>query len=166
MTLTTLPAAGRDPRSATRRTARTRSGSGELGRAAQNLVGSLDAGLELAQGTTSYIYLGTRIVRGWAIELVLLTALLPFLIGAVDLFARCRRRRIPLAPAARSLRSRLSSGATRPRSSSRRRCSAPSRGRAAAAAARRRALYEPSPAVLGILGVLLLGRLAGRAASG
>ena len=38
---------------------------------------------------------------------MLLTALLPFAIGAVDLFARCRRRRIPLAPAARSLRSRL-----------------------------------------------------------
>ncbi|MDX6399261.1 MAG: hypothetical protein QOJ43_2669 [Gaiellaceae bacterium] len=80
---------------------------GELGRAAQNLVGSLDAGLELAQGTTSYVYLGTRIVRGWTIELVLLAALLPFLIGAIDLFARCRRRRIPLAAAALSLRSRL-----------------------------------------------------------
>ncbi|HUQ22724.1 MAG TPA: M28 family peptidase [Gaiellaceae bacterium] len=80
---------------------------GELGRAAQNLVGSLDAGLELTQGTTSYIYLGTRIVRGWAIELVLLAALLPFAIGSIDLFARCRRRRIPLGPAARSLRTRL-----------------------------------------------------------
>ena len=80
---------------------------GQLGRASQNLIGSLDAGLELAQGTTSYIYLGTRIVRGWAIELVLLTALLPFLIGTVDLFAHCRRRRIPLSPAGRSLRSRL-----------------------------------------------------------
>ena len=80
---------------------------GELGRATQNLVGSLDAGLELTQGTTSYVYLGTRIVRGWAIEFVLMAALLPFLIGAVDLFARCRRRRIALAPAARSLRSRL-----------------------------------------------------------
>lgn len=80
---------------------------GQLGRASQNLIGSLDAGLELAQGTTSYIYLGTRIVRGWAVELVLMTALLPFLIGAIDLFAHCRRRRIPLSPAGRSLRSRL-----------------------------------------------------------
>ena len=80
---------------------------GELGRAAQNLVASLDSGLELAQGTTSFVYLGSRVIRGWALQLVLLTALLPFLIGAVDLFARCRRRRIPLAPAARSLRVRL-----------------------------------------------------------
>jgi hypothetical protein len=80
---------------------------GELGRAAQNLIGSLDAGLELAQGTTSYVYLGTRIVRGWAIELVVLAALLPFAIGAIDLFARCRRRRIPLGAATLALRSRL-----------------------------------------------------------
>ena len=79
----------------------------ELGRAAQNLIGSLDAGLELAQGTTSYIYFGDPHRARWAIELVLLTALLPFLIGTIDLFAHCRRRRIPLAPAARSLRGRL-----------------------------------------------------------
>jgi hypothetical protein len=54
---------------------------GELGRATQNLVGSLDAGLELAQGTTSYVYLGARFVRGWTLELALLTALLPFAMG-------------------------------------------------------------------------------------
>ncbi len=80
---------------------------GAVGRAAQNLVGSLDQGLELAQGTTSYVWLGDRVVRGWAIELVLITSLLPFLVAAVDLFARCRRRRIPLAPALRSYRSRV-----------------------------------------------------------
>ena len=132
----------------------------ELGRASQNLIGSLDAGLELAQGTTSYIYFGTRIVRGWAIELVLLTALLPFLIGTIDLFAHCRRRRIPLAPAARSLRGRLyfwgyaaalvfaaSLLGVFPQGEARPLPPDPS-------------LYEPSPAVLGILGVLLLGRLA------
>ena len=80
---------------------------GEVGRATQNLLGSLDAGIELAQGTTSYVYLGRRLVRGWAIELALFAALLPFLIATVDLFARCRRRRVPLGPAARSLQSRL-----------------------------------------------------------
>ena len=136
---------------------------GELGRATQNLVGSLDAGLELTQGATSYVYLGTRIVRGWAIEFVLLTALLPFAIGAIDLFARCRRRGIALAPAARSLRSRLlfwgyaglllfvaarlgafPAGEPRPLP--------PDAG-----------VYDPSPVVLGVLGSLLLaGWLAGR----
>lgn len=79
----------------------------QMGRAAQQLLGSLDTGLELAQGTSSYLYLGSRVVRGWAIELSLIVALLPFLAAAVDLFARCRRRRIPIAPALRSYRSRL-----------------------------------------------------------
>ena len=136
---------------------------GELGRATQNLVGSLDAGLELTQGTSSYIYLGSRIIRGWAIELVLLTALLPFLIGVVDLFARCRRRRIPLAPAARSLRTRLlfwgyaglllfvaarlgafPEGEPRPLP--------PDAG-----------VYDPSPVFLGVIGTLLVvGWLLGR----
>lgn len=136
---------------------------GQLGRASQNLIGSLDAGLELAQGTTSYIYLGTRIVRGWAIELVLMTALLPFLIGAIDLFAHCRRRRIPLSPAGRSLRSRLlfwgyagvvvfvaaQLGAF-PEGEARPLPPEPS-------------LYQPSPVVLGILAAaLLVGWLVSR----
>jgi hypothetical protein len=46
-------------------------------------------------------------VRGWALAIVLVAALLPYLAAVVDLFARTRRRRIPLAPAFRSLRSRL-----------------------------------------------------------
>jgi hypothetical protein len=79
----------------------------QLGRSAQTLVASLDEGLELAPGTSSYIYLGPRIIPGWAVQLVLIAALLPFLAAAVDLFARCRRRRIALAPALRSYRSRL-----------------------------------------------------------
>jgi hypothetical protein len=78
-----------------------------MGRAAQQMIGSLDQGLELAQGTTSFVWAGNRIVRGWAIELVLFTLLLPFLVGVVDLFAHCRRRGIALMPAARSLRTRL-----------------------------------------------------------
>jgi hypothetical protein len=78
-----------------------------MGRAAQQVIGSLDQGLELAQGTTSFVWAGDRIVRGWAIELVLFTLLLPFLVGVVDLFAHCRRRGISLLPAARSLRTRI-----------------------------------------------------------
>src|SRR5919109_1449042 len=79
----------------------------QLGGSAQELISSLDQGLDLAQGTSTYVYLGSRIVRGWAIELVLIATLLPFFAATVDLFARCRRRRIPLAPALRSYLSRL-----------------------------------------------------------
>lgn len=79
----------------------------QIGRSAQDLLGTLDEGLEFAQGTSSFLYLGSRLIRGWAVALVLIACLLPFLAAAVDLFARCRRRRIPLAPALRGLRSRL-----------------------------------------------------------
>jgi Peptidase family M28 len=78
----------------------------DIGRATQGLVGSIDdAGL--VGGTRSYVYLGQRIVRGWAIQFALVAMLLPFVVTAVDLFARCRRRKIPVAPAVRALRSRL-----------------------------------------------------------
>jgi hypothetical protein len=80
---------------------------GQVGRATQNVIDALQEGVALAPGPSSYIYLGSRIVRGWAVELVLIGALLPFLAATVDLFARCRRRRIRVAPALRSYRSRL-----------------------------------------------------------
>jgi hypothetical protein len=79
----------------------------ELGGASQALLGSLDDAVELVEGTSSYVYLSERVVRGWAIVLILFTALLPCLAVIVDLFARLRRRHIPLAPALRSYRSRL-----------------------------------------------------------
>jgi Peptidase family M28 len=79
----------------------------QVGRAAQDALGTLDEGLEFTQGTSTYLYLGSRLIRGWAIELVLIACLLPFLATAIDLFARCRRRHIPLAPALRAYRSRL-----------------------------------------------------------
>jgi hypothetical protein len=80
---------------------------GQVGRAAQDAIGTLDEGLEFTQGTSSYVYFGSRLIRGWAVELVLIACLLPFLATATDLFARCRRRRVPLAPALRAYRSRL-----------------------------------------------------------
>ena len=78
-----------------------------LGRASESILASLDGGIELAGGTAGHVYLGSRIIRGWAIELVLLTALVPFLVGAIDLFARSRRRRLPLRGGWRALRTRF-----------------------------------------------------------
>ena len=68
---------------------------------------AIEQGVSLAQGPASYVFLGQRLIRGWAIEIVLVAMLLPFLTAAVDLFARCRRRRIRIAPALRGYRSRL-----------------------------------------------------------
>jgi Peptidase family M28 len=78
-----------------------------LGRSTHALIGSLDQAAEVARGTSSYLYLGSRVVPGWAVQLLLIALTFPFLMAAVDLFARCRRRRIPLAPAFQSYRSRL-----------------------------------------------------------
>jgi hypothetical protein len=79
----------------------------QIGRATQNALDAMQQGIALSPGPSSYVFVGSRIVRGWAIELVLVGALLPFLAATVDLFARCRRRRIRVAPALRSYRSRL-----------------------------------------------------------
>jgi hypothetical protein len=79
----------------------------EIGLATQDAVDAMEEGVALAQGPSSYLFLGQRLIRGWAIEIVLIAMLLPFIAAAVDLLARCRRRRIPIAPALRSYRSRL-----------------------------------------------------------
>jgi aminopeptidase YwaD len=79
----------------------------ELGRSAQMLLGSLDSAADVAAGTESYVWAGSRLIHGWTIQFLFLTALLPFLAAVIDLFARCRRRHIRLRPALRSLASRL-----------------------------------------------------------
>jgi Peptidase family M28 len=80
---------------------------GQLGRASQALLGSLDQAAEVTRGTQSHVYFGTRTLYGWTIQFVLVAALIPFLAATVDLFARCRRRRIALRPALRSYLSRF-----------------------------------------------------------
>ncbi len=79
----------------------------KLGRAAESVLASLDGGIELAGGTAANVYLGDRVVRGWAIEFVFLVALVPFLVGSIDLFARMWRRGLLLAGAWRALRVRF-----------------------------------------------------------
>jgi hypothetical protein len=79
----------------------------QIGRSTQELIRALDQGAELVSGTSSFVYLGARVMRGWAVALVLLGALLPFVIPVVDLFARGRRRHLAIAPALRAYRSRL-----------------------------------------------------------
>ena len=80
---------------------------GAFGRSAQDLLAALDQAPETASGTATYVTVGTRFLRGWAIQFVLVALLVPVLAATVDLFARLRRRHVALAPALRSLRSRL-----------------------------------------------------------
>lgn len=80
---------------------------GQLGRAAESLLASLDGGVDLTGTTAAAVYAGGSVVRGWAIELLLLAALVPFLAGLVDLLARCRRRGVGLRESWPPFRARL-----------------------------------------------------------
>jgi Peptidase family M28 len=80
---------------------------GQLGRAAQRLILSLDGAAEIATGTDSYVYLSGRFVRGFAIAFFLVVAILPGLVATADLAARVHRRGIELGPALRSYGMRL-----------------------------------------------------------
>ena len=79
----------------------------QFGAAAQNLLTSLDGSGELAEGTASAVYLHGRVLRGWALALVMIALLVPFLVGVTDLIARTHRLGAPLGPAFRALRRRL-----------------------------------------------------------
>ena len=78
-----------------------------LGSASEALVDSLDASIGAPFRTVDSVYLHGRAVSGWAVRLTLVLLVVPFALGLVDLIARARRRRVPLKPAVRGLRTRL-----------------------------------------------------------
>jgi hypothetical protein len=80
---------------------------GELGRATEALVGSIDTSVGSAFRTPDSLFLDDRAASGWAIRLALVVSVVPFVLGVVDLLVRARRRRLPLAPAMRGLRARV-----------------------------------------------------------
>jgi hypothetical protein len=80
---------------------------GRAGRAVEGLLASLDASLEPARGTGAYVYVGGRVIQGWAIALLYIALLVPFLLCLADLVARLRRWHVPLRPAVRSYLRRL-----------------------------------------------------------
>lgn len=79
-----------------------------LGRASEELVDSLDASVGASIGTADTVYFHGRAVSGWAVRLTLVLLVVPFALGLADLVARARRRGLPLRPAARGIRTRLS----------------------------------------------------------
>jgi hypothetical protein len=80
---------------------------GNLGRATEALIGSIDASPRRSFGVSDAVFLEGRVVSGWALRLLLVAAVAPFAVGVVDLVARSRRRRLPIRPAARALRRRV-----------------------------------------------------------
>lgn len=80
---------------------------GQVGRAAESVIASLDAGLDVARGTATYLYVQGRVIQGWALAFLYITLLIPFLLALADLLARLRARRAPFAGAVRSYLRRL-----------------------------------------------------------
>jgi peptidase M28-like protein len=79
---------------------------GQLGRGAETTLASLDGAIQLSGRSAAFVYLGDRVARGWAVELFLLTALVPFSVGVIDLLVRAIRRGIRLRGGWRDLRRR------------------------------------------------------------
>ena len=80
---------------------------GQLGRAAEALVASIDASAGTAFRTPDSVFLDERAASGWTIRLALVVATVPFCLGILDLIVRGRRRALPFRPALRALRTRL-----------------------------------------------------------
>jgi Zn-dependent M28 family amino/carboxypeptidase len=79
----------------------------QLGHAAQALIASLDQGTSFEDSSSTHLELGSRMVPGWALVLVLGAALVPFLVAVVDLVARSRRRGVGLLAPTRCYLRRL-----------------------------------------------------------
>ena len=80
---------------------------GGLGRATEALVSSIDASVGSAFRTPDSLFFDERAASGWAVRLTLVVAVVPFVLGVVDLVARSRRRGLAFRSAVRGLRARL-----------------------------------------------------------
>jgi hypothetical protein len=80
---------------------------GQLGKASEALVSSLDRSVGGAFRTPDSIFFADRAASGWTARLALILSVVPFALGVVDLIVRGRRRGLPFAPALRAQRSRL-----------------------------------------------------------
>ena len=80
---------------------------GQLGRATEALVSSLDSSVGGAFRTPDSIFFSDRAASGWTARLTLILAVVPFALGVVDLIVRGRRRSLPFSPALRAQGARL-----------------------------------------------------------
>lgn len=72
---------------------------GRVGSAVVNLVAELDTAPNIDPAGHAEIYLQSSVIRGVLLELALAILLAPVIACVLDAVARCRRRRLPLAPA-------------------------------------------------------------------
>ena len=79
----------------------------QLGRSVQALIASLDQASAFSDSPAAHLWIGSRVIPGWAVTLVAGAALIPFLVSVADLLARSRRRGVALAASGRSYLRRL-----------------------------------------------------------
>jgi len=75
----------------------------DVGNSVANAVVQLDGAATIEPGGRPDIFLGTRTLRGWLAETALVALFAPALACTLDMAARCRRRRIRLAPGVAAL---------------------------------------------------------------
>lgn len=83
-----------------------------VGNTMLNLVEQLDNAPSIEPGGRPDLFLGSRTMQGWLAEMALVALFAPALVTALDMAARVRRRRVPLAPAARALGWRMAAWST------------------------------------------------------
>ncbi|HVG68164.1 MAG TPA: M28 family peptidase, partial [Gaiellales bacterium] len=71
---------------------------GAVGTTVINLLGQLDTATEIEGTGAPGIFLGSSTARGRLVQLALVVLLAPFIACVLDAAARCRRRRVPIAP--------------------------------------------------------------------
>jgi hypothetical protein len=81
---------------------------GSFGNTVVNLVTQLDGASSIEPGGRPDIFVGSRTMQGWLAETALVALFAPTLACVLDMTARCRRRRIPLAAGAAALAWRMS----------------------------------------------------------
>jgi hypothetical protein len=79
---------------------------GQLGRATEALLGSIDESVGRSLRTPDSLFFRGRAASGWAARLTLVVAVVPFALGVLDLVVRGRRKKLHFAPALRGLRTR------------------------------------------------------------
>jgi hypothetical protein len=73
------------------------------GAATANVVAELNSAVTIERGGEPALFLSGKVLRGWFAEVTIAMLLVPFVVCVLDVVARLRRRRIPIAPGIRAL---------------------------------------------------------------
>ena len=76
---------------------------GRAGAAAANVVAELNSAATIERGGEPALFLSGKVMRGWLAEVTIAMLLAPFVVCVLDVVARLRRRRVPIAPGIRAL---------------------------------------------------------------